>query len=411
MNAKLPYVYNTGSTATLIPTGPNAQLLTVSANGSGIGDVQLGTSYQINSGENGWPIFVGNFLLKTATGTSPFDVPILTQDQQPAGPFLAGTPLKLATGTGFYALEPSLTVLMPTAPGVLFANLLFIHNIGRTQNIQSAQGGPPTPVKLQPGEAPAITFGIGFSLNDRAAMTFSYQQEHVFTAFANGQAIRGSPYSFGNFNFGLGYQLSQSTRVNLSVGIGVGPNTPVAKIPRSRCRINSRCNGGGRYRFRTGSRLFAAADRGRRRAVRHRRQLRHRLHLVPERHRRMTGLRAGNGGRPQTGAVLVRHRDIGQYRDTGEQRCDPRRVRRPRQFRRAATGRHDAEPEGQRQRSENMGHRSSSDRDEAFLCLTHRKSPNDSRRASGQACSSDQEPPQWNPVAGTSRFITAVDTL
>ena len=230
VNAKLPYVYNTGSTATLIPTGPNAQLLTVSANGSGIGDVQLGTSYQINSGENGWPIFVGNFLLKTATGTSPFDVPILTQDQQPAGPFLAGTPTKLATGTGFYALEPSLTVLMPTAPGVLFANLLFIHNIGRTQNIQSAQGGPATPVKLQPGEAPAITFGIGFSLNDRAAMTFSYQQEHVFTAFANGQAIRGSPYSFGNFNFGLGYQLSQSTRVNLSVGIGVGPNSPVAKI-------------------------------------------------------------------------------------------------------------------------------------------------------------------------------------
>ena len=75
-----------------------------------------------------------------------------------------------------------------------------------------------------------MTFGIGFSLNDRAALTFSYQQQHVFTAFENHQAISGSPYSFGTFNFGLGYQITQSTRLNLSVGIGAGPNTPVAKV-------------------------------------------------------------------------------------------------------------------------------------------------------------------------------------
>ena len=80
------------------------------------------------------------------------------------------------------------------------------------------------------GEAPSITFGIGFALNDRAALTLSYQQTHVFTAYSNGVAITGSPYSFGTFNFGLGYQISQSTRLNLSVGIGAGPNTPAAKV-------------------------------------------------------------------------------------------------------------------------------------------------------------------------------------
>lgn len=229
LNAKVPFVYNTGSTSSLIPVGPSAQLLSVSANGSGIGDVQGGGSYQINSGENGWPIFVGNFLFKTVTGTSPFEVPIITLND-PNGQFLSGTPRRLATGTGFYQLTPSLTVLLPTAPGVLFANLQFQHNLARTQPIQDRQGGPPTPVNLQPGEAPAITFGIGFALNDRAALTLSYQQTHVFTAYANGQAITGSPYSFGTFNFGLGYQISQSTRLNLSVGIGTGPNTPAAKV-------------------------------------------------------------------------------------------------------------------------------------------------------------------------------------
>jgi hypothetical protein len=229
LNAKIPFVYNSGSTSSLIPVGAAAELLSVSATGASIGDLQFGASYQINSGDNGWPIFVVNGLFKTATGVSPFDVPIITLND-PNGQFLSGTPERLATGTGFYAATPSVTVLLPTAPGVLFANLQDQHNFGATQPIQNRQGGPATPVYLQPGESPSVTFGIGFALNDRAALTFSYQQTHVFSAFANHQAVQGSPYSFGTFNFGLGYQISQSTRLNLSVGIGTGPNTPAAKV-------------------------------------------------------------------------------------------------------------------------------------------------------------------------------------
>jgi len=229
LNAKIPYVYNSGSTSSLIPVGAAAELLSVSATGSSIGDLQFGGSYQINSGDNGWPIFVVNGLFKTSTGVSPFDVPIITLSD-PNGQFLSGTPKRLATGTGFYAVTPSVTMLLPTAPGVLFANLQDQHNFGATQPIQDRQGGPATPVYLQPGESPSVTFGIGFALNDRAALTFSYQQTHVFSAFANHQAVQGSPYSYGTFNFGLGYQISQSTRLNLSVGIGTGPNTPAAKV-------------------------------------------------------------------------------------------------------------------------------------------------------------------------------------
>ena len=228
LNVKIPYVYNTGSTSSLIPLGTNAQLLSVGADGAGIGDIQFGSSYQFNSGQSGWPIFVGNVLFKTATGTSPFEVPIVTQND-PNGQFLAGTPRKLATGTGFYGVTPSMTVLLPTAPGVLFANLQFQHNFAQTQPVQNRAGGA-TRVNLQPGEALAFTLGIGFALNDRAALTLSYQQTHVFTAYSDGQPITGSPYSYGTFNFGLGYQISQSTRLNFSVGVGAGPNTPAARV-------------------------------------------------------------------------------------------------------------------------------------------------------------------------------------
>jgi cell division protein FtsB len=229
LNVKIPYVYNAGSTSSLIPLGTSAQLLSVGADGAGLGDIQFGASYQFNSAESGWPIFVGNFLFKTVTGTSPYQVPIITVND-PNGQFLAGTPKKLSTGTGFYTLTPSVTLLLPTAPGVLFANLQFQHNLARTQPVRDRAGRRATPINLQPGESPAITFGIGFALNDRAALTLSYQQTHVFTAYSDGQPITGSSYSYGTFNFGLGYQISQSTRFNLSIGIGAGPNTPAARV-------------------------------------------------------------------------------------------------------------------------------------------------------------------------------------
>jgi hypothetical protein len=71
---------------------------------------------------------------------------------------------------------------------------------------------------------------LGFALNDKASMTFSYQQEHVFGASENDKKIDGSSYDFGTFNFGLGYTVNATTNVNIGVGIGAGPNAPVAKI-------------------------------------------------------------------------------------------------------------------------------------------------------------------------------------
>jgi hypothetical protein len=228
VNAKLPYVYGYGTTITQ-PVGPNAQVLSPSAHSFGLGDAQLGASYQINSGDAGWPIFVGNFVLKSTTGVSPFSVPVYTVNDT-NGQYLQGISKKLPTGTGFYSAEPSLTILYPTAPGVLFANLLYIKNIAATVDLPNLGGGPPTATALSPGDAVAATFGIGFAMNDQTSLTLSYQQEHVFGAFADRKPIKGSDYDFGSFNFGVGYEISKRVSINLGVGIGAGPNTPVAKI-------------------------------------------------------------------------------------------------------------------------------------------------------------------------------------
>ncbi|HET9146708.1 MAG TPA: hypothetical protein VFN77_01530, partial [Acetobacteraceae bacterium] len=161
LNAKLPYVYGYGSTITQ-PVGPDAQVLSPSEHNFSLGDAQIGASYQINSGDAGWPIFVGNFVFKSTTGVSPYNVPVYTVND-PNGQYLQGISKKLPTGTGFYSAEPSLTILYPTAPGVLFANFLYIKNFARTVELANLGGGPPTATQLSPGDAVAATFGMGFA--------------------------------------------------------------------------------------------------------------------------------------------------------------------------------------------------------------------------------------------------------
>ncbi|MDR3505965.1 MAG: hypothetical protein P4L52_06945 [Acidocella sp.] len=233
INLKIPVVGAFGS-MTAQAAGPSAIPVHTSQTNGDIGDIQVGASYQFNSGDNGWPVFVGNLLFKTATGQSPYDVPVFTSTngtgQTANDQLLLGVPKKLPTGTGFYSLQPSVTVFYATAPGVLFGNLQFVQNFGNSFNIPNPGGGPAVHEYLKPGQAIAGTFGIGFALNDKASMTFSYQEEHVFASSAGGRQIVGSAYDFGTFNFGLGYAITPMTNLNIGVGIGVGPYAPAAKI-------------------------------------------------------------------------------------------------------------------------------------------------------------------------------------
>lgn len=228
LNLKLPLVYATGSTITQ-PLGPNAQIFAPNANAFSIGDVQAGASYQLNSGESGWPIFLANVLFKSATGTSPFSVPIYTT-RDPNGLYIAGIQRKLPTGTGFDTLEPNLTMLIPTSPAVLFANVAYGINFASGVEIANRSGAPPTPATIRPGNFISGTFGVGFAVNNQTSMTFSYQQEHVWPTTENGGAIAGSSFDFGTFNFGLGFAITRGVTVNIGAGIGVGPNNPVAKL-------------------------------------------------------------------------------------------------------------------------------------------------------------------------------------
>src|SRR3546814_6919537 len=62
---KVPYIYRDDRISFIIPQiDPDAQL-TQDVDGDGIGDVELALHYQLNSGLDDWPIFIGNLRYKS----------------------------------------------------------------------------------------------------------------------------------------------------------------------------------------------------------------------------------------------------------------------------------------------------------------------------------------------------------
>jgi hypothetical protein len=218
VEAKFPYVYrNDQSTTQTITAGGNQVLRGLE--GNGLGDIELGGHYQINQGKDGWPFLVANLRVKTATGKGPFDVP---HDAN-------GIETDLATGSGFWSLEPSVTILYPTDPAVLFANFGYLHNFGRDINktIGTAFVG-----HVNPGNAARMSFGIGIALNDKTSVSLGYQHDFIggTKAKVNGVSTTSQDLSVGQLNVGINYAFTKDFALNVNVGVGVTRDTPDLRL-------------------------------------------------------------------------------------------------------------------------------------------------------------------------------------
>jgi len=228
VNIRVPWLSQSDTIQTA-PADTNAQPITIGPTGSGLGDIEFGTSYQINEGLNDWPVFIANLRVKSDSGRSPFDVPIYTIND-PQGGFTRGLPKELPTGTGFWAIDPGVTVAWASDPAVFFGSLRYIWNVARDVDLQDSAGGPPARTNLDPGDGVGINFGVGFSLNERSSMSISYEHVRVSASRSEGRKITGSDFDTGTFNFGLSYRVSDRMSVNLGVGIGVTEQTPDTRI-------------------------------------------------------------------------------------------------------------------------------------------------------------------------------------
>jgi hypothetical protein len=158
---------------------------------------------------------VGNFRVKSDTGTGPFDV-----DRN-----AAGIEEELATGSGFWSLEPSITVVFPTDPAVLFANVGYLYNISK--DVDTMVGGSRIG-KVEPGDAVRMAFGIGFALNEKTSLSFGYQHDFIngTRVTIDGAENKSQELDIGALSVGFSYQFTPTWGLNTTIKVGATEDAP-----------------------------------------------------------------------------------------------------------------------------------------------------------------------------------------
>ena len=223
IEAKVPYVYRYDTTvARPIGTGSATESI-FDTSGKGIGDVELTGRYQFNEGGVDTPYYIGTLRLKSRTGRDPFQVQTSTTVQG----FTNGLLMEQPTGSGFYAVEPGITMLYPSDPAVFFGSLRYLHNFKRHNVTLNTDQGDEDLGTIEAGDIASFNFGMGFALNDRSSFSLGYEQNSVGKTKQNGQTAQGSVrVQLGTLLLGYSLQLSNSRTLNVSLGAGLTRDTP-----------------------------------------------------------------------------------------------------------------------------------------------------------------------------------------
>jgi hypothetical protein len=224
VETRVPYVWGRQETTERPLNVGTSAVTQFNASGADLGDVEAAAHYQINSGTGGWPYFIGNVRFKSTTGTDPFSIPL-----NPA----SGLPSKVATGSGFYDVEPSLTVIYPSDPAVFFANAGYIFGISANKNLAAI--GATGSGNVDPGSAIHVSFGLGFGINEASSFSLGYDYTSFSPQLINGVAQPGTSLQIGSVLIGYSYRFNDRVALNLTTGIGTtndAPNTHVVlRVP------------------------------------------------------------------------------------------------------------------------------------------------------------------------------------
>lgn len=219
LEAKVPYVYRKDSTLGRPLATPTVADTAFDSSGSGIGDVEFAARYQLNQGGGDRPYYVGTLRVKTRTGEDPFEV-----DVDPTTNLAKSLP----TGSGFYGIQPGLTVIYPSDPAVFFGGLSYLWNIKRDVNRQVGLDNFGT---VDPGDAVSFNFGMGLALNEKASFSLGYDHSIVGKDKIDGTvAPQAQTRQLGNLMLGFAYRLTDKTSVNLSLGAGLTSEAPDVQL-------------------------------------------------------------------------------------------------------------------------------------------------------------------------------------
>lgn len=234
--ARLPYVYrsDTGVGREFLQ-GAASNTTVFDSSGHGIGDVEATARYQFNDGGSENPYFIGSLRFKSRTGKDPFEV---ETSRSVLGFRNDGVQTSLPTGSGFYGLQPALTVLYPSDPAVFFGTVSYLHSFARNDVTRNTDTGPENLGRIAPGGIFGFNFGMGLALNDRSSFSLGYDHASVGKTKVQGQVASDSVrVQLGTLLLGYSLRLSAQRTLSLSLGAGLTRDTPdltlTLRIPMS----------------------------------------------------------------------------------------------------------------------------------------------------------------------------------
>ena len=218
VEGRVPFIYRSDRITTVAQNDDTITRV-YQLEGSNVGDIEISARYQLNDGANGAPIFVAGARIKSDTGKGPFD---LARDEQ-------GVSTELATGSGFWGLQGSVSMLYPSDPVVLFANASYLYNMERDVNkdFGNAHVG-----NVDPGDSIGLGFGFGFSLNPRFSYSLGYSHAYVMETETeiNNTIQKSTPLQVGTLQLGMSFRTTERTTLSSSIAVGVTEDAPDVSV-------------------------------------------------------------------------------------------------------------------------------------------------------------------------------------
>ncbi|HET6535981.1 MAG TPA: hypothetical protein VFG41_07330 [Sphingomicrobium sp.] len=220
LEARLPYLYRHDSIQ-VVQQRDEGIVRKITLKESNIGDAEFAIRYQLNRpalrGQR--PIWVASLRVKSDTGKGPFDI---DYDE-------FGVAEGLATGSGFWAVQPGLNFLLPSDPAVIYGGLSYLYHMPRDidRTIGEAFVG-----RVDPGDAISANLGFGFALNPRFSFSLGYRHNYIFpTKIEIGTAHeRSDRLQVGVFTLGMSYRLTERQSLNFGLEAGVTEDAPDVSV-------------------------------------------------------------------------------------------------------------------------------------------------------------------------------------
>lgn len=232
-SVSVPYAYRHDSVnQTSVSSGGSTGRRDVE--GYGLGDIDFGLQYQLTQGSESRPIITANLRAKAPTGKGPFDI------EFGAG----GRESEIATGSGFWSIQPSVTAIQTMDPLVFYASVSYLANLGKDVNkVIPTSAGDAKIGEVDPGDAIGVNFGGAFAITDNVSVSLGYEHYYVFKteqsfqifdtsigAFGPSATTESRPAHVGSLVFGANFRTRSGGSFNLSLSAGLTDDAPDVQL-------------------------------------------------------------------------------------------------------------------------------------------------------------------------------------